>query len=52
MTDAGGIFPEGHVCTVCYGECKICGEKGTIIPWVDYNWKDKKDNLTAHVCRD
>jgi len=53
MTDAGGRFPEGHVCTVTKGRCKVCFAKDvTLIPWVDYDWKDKNDDLIAKVSRD
>lgn len=50
----GGIFPEGHVCTVTEGECPYCHDKNvTLVPWVDFNWpKDKKKDKTAKVSRD
>jgi hypothetical protein len=43
----GGVWPPGHVATVCVGRCLYCGIDGlTIIPYVDFDWpKDK--NLTA-----
>ena len=52
MKKAGGVFPKGHTCTMTEGECKVCGEIKTLIPWVDYNWNDKSDNLQAQVARD
>lgn len=37
--DKGGVFPEGHVCTVMRGECPYCKTQDVIlIPWVDFNW--------------
>lgn len=50
---AGGIFPDDHVCTVTVGECGICGNKGVLIPWVDYDWpKNERDNIFAKMNRD
>lgn len=39
-TEAGGKMPEGHVCTVIHGKCKFCSQERTLIPWVDFDWKD------------
>lgn len=40
-TKMGGTFPEGHCCTAMTGECKYChAEKVTLIPYVDFDWKD------------
>lgn len=37
--DKGGVFPEGHVCTVTKGECPYCKAQDVVlIPWVDFNW--------------
>jgi hypothetical protein len=54
MKKAGGIYPEGHICTVTYGTCAICQKKDqTLIPWVDYNWpKDKSVDWVARGSRD
>ncbi len=52
-TSAGGVFPDGHVCTAVSGECKVCNKEDvTLIPWVDYNWDNPKDDLTAKMVRD
>lgn len=43
----GGKFPEGHVCTVTSGKCLYCEtEDVTLIPYVDFDWKDIK---TEHL---
>lgn len=43
----GGVFPEGHCCTVCIDTCEYCNtENITVIPYVDFNWKDLK---TEHL---
>ena len=53
-TEAGGIYPEGHVCTMTAGICNVCGDEGvTLIPWVDFNWpEDNELNFEAHIRRD
>ena len=49
----GGTWPDGHCCTVTEGKCKYCGEEGTIIPWVDFDWpKDKEIDAIAKRRRD
>jgi len=51
-TNAGGVFPEGHVCTMTEGECKVCGDTDVmLIPWVDYNWDNKQDDMVAKLNR-
>lgn len=41
-----GIFPSKHVCTVCTGKCEYCKKKDvTLIPIVDFDWKDKNYKL-------
>ena len=52
MVKAGGEYPKGHVCTVCYGVCKLCGDKSTLIPWVDYNWPSEYYDTIAKQRRD
>lgn len=43
ILEAGGKAQEGHCFTVIHGECKTCGSEGVmLIPWVDFNWKNKK----------
>lgn len=44
--EKGGIFPEGHVCTVMKGECPYCKKDKTIVPWVDFDWPDVR---TKHL---
>ena len=50
----GGVFPEGHVCTVKQGTCPYCKtEETTLIPWVDFDFpKDKKKDAVAKGNRD
>lgn len=49
----GGVFPEGHTCTMTHGECPYCKLPATLIPWVDFNWpKDKSNDRKAKVLRD
>lgn len=50
----GGVFPNGHVCTVMEGVCKYCNEaRVTLVPWVDFNWpKDNTHDSVAKVTRD
>lgn len=37
----GGVFPDGHVCTITMGTCEYCEDENTpLIPWVDYDWSD------------
>ncbi len=52
MRKAGGVYPEGHVCTMIKSKCGVCGKEGIMAPWVDYDWPDKKDDLTAKLTRD
>lgn len=43
ITQAGGVFPEGHCATMTKGDCLVCGAVNvTLIPWVDYDWKHVK----------
>ena len=50
----GGVFPEGHCCTVTIDTCPYCKtENVTCIPYVDFDWpKDKKLNKHAKANRD
>lgn len=51
----GGVFPEGHICTVVIdAKCEYCGlNKTIVIPWVDYNWPEDLDtNRIAKISRD
>lgn len=49
----GGIYPEGHVCTMTFGECPYCKRTRTLIPWCDFNWpKDRDRNQEAIYGRD
>ena len=41
--EKGGTWPDGHVATVMVGECPYCKVTTTIIPWVDFNWKNQKE---------
>lgn len=51
--DKGGVWPEGHVCTMVYDTCKYCDIPGPLAPWVDYNWpKDRESEVAAHEMRD
>lgn len=48
-TSKGGVWPEGHVCTVQTGTCEYCDAKEvTLIPYVDYDWA----NLRTEHLRD
>lgn len=50
---AGGKIPPKHICTVWQDKCPICGEDATMIPWVDFDWKDDdKATAVAKMCRD
>ena len=50
---AGGVWPEGHCATVTQGQCQVCKTKHvTLVPWVDYNWPENKDDKFAKVLRD
>lgn len=42
MQEAGGTFPEDHVCTKILSKCSVCNsdKKEFLTPWVDYNWKN------------
>lgn len=45
--EKGGTWPEGHCATCSLGDCPYCGKKDvTIIPYVDFNWKDFR---TSHL---
>lgn len=52
--DKGGVFPEGHACTVMSGKCPYCDKENvTLIPWVDFDFpKDKKLDKKAKGNRD
>jgi len=53
MTEAGGKFPEGHICTMIKSNCELCGAKDQLMaPWVDCNWPNKEDDLIAKANRD
>lgn len=40
----GGTWPVGHCATVTMGTCPYCNKEDvTIIPYVDFNWKDDKE---------
>lgn len=51
--DRGGVFPDGHVCTVVRDKCKYCkGKKqlsNVVIPWVDFDWP--KDKILTKIAR-
>ena len=52
-TKAGGVYPEGHVCTMTSGPCGLCNTDTTLIPWVDFNWpKSRDDDFAARIRRD
>lgn len=53
-TSKGGVFPEGHVCTVMSGTCEYCNKVDvTLIPWVDFNWPlNTSLNAAANSNRD
>lgn len=38
--ERGGTFPEGHICTVTHDKCEYCGIEQTVIPIVDFDWKN------------
>lgn len=50
----GGYLPKnGNWITVRLGTCQYCNkESQTLIPWVDFNWKDKRKDAIAKVSRD
>lgn len=50
---AGGKSIPGHICTVSSGTCEVCWKENvTLIPWVDYSFKDAKINAIAKANRD
>jgi hypothetical protein len=52
-TKEGGVFPEGHVCTVHIDVCEMCGHRTTLIPHVDFDWpNNSKRDRKAKVSRD
>lgn len=54
-TENGGVFPDGHVCTVISGKCSVCnsGVETTLIPWVDFDWpKSREEDAVAKIARD
>lgn len=34
----GGRWPEGHVATMWYGSCDVCGEENSLCSPSDYLW--------------
>lgn len=42
----GGTFPKGHICTVSYDKCDVCKNDTTVIPYVDFDWKNED---TSHL---
>lgn len=52
-TKAGGVYPDGYTYATRIGQCENCGKKYVIlIPWVDYNWPVRKDDIVAKTNRD
>ena len=44
--EAGGVWPEGHLCTASLGKCSICGKDEVyLIPWVDFDWPDEEEHI-------
>ena len=41
-TQAGGLWPDGHVATFHEGACGMCGCKTGLACVGDWNWPDKK----------